>query len=178
MSSFTNFLNLFKWNAIEDREEEFNIDKALNENWDKIDVKLETHIKGVNKEVSDFKININKNLNDFEQRTNKTVQDLADSISSTQIFHKHKLTIMENVEQATEITLPCNYKVGQDVLDVFCNGERLLLSSNEEGVDGHYIEIGELNNVSNKIKMTTDWNLQIGDMLELIVRGEYVNDTE
>ena len=168
MSSFTNFLNLFKWNAIEDGEEEFNIDKALNENWDKIDTKLETHIKGVNKEVNDFKTEVNSGFDTFKQQTNKTVQDLADGISSTQVFHKHKLMITENVELGTEIILPCNYKVGQDVLDVVLNGEKLLLSSDEEGIDGHYIEIGELNSVSNKIKMTTDWNLKIED----------VNDTE
>lgn len=178
MSSFTNFLNLFKWNSIEDGEEEFDIDKALNDNWDKIDTKLETHIKGVNKEVSDFKTEVNNGFNTFKQQTNKTVQDLADGISSTQVFHKHKLVIAENIEQATEIELPCNYKVGQDVLDVFLNGERLILSSDEQGADGHYVEVGEANSISNKIKITTDWNLKIGDVLELIVRGEYVNDTE
>lgn len=199
MSSFTNFLNLFKWNAIEDGEEEFNIDKALNENWDKIDIKLETHIKGVNKEVSDFKTNIKETLNDFEtntnknvqdfktevnngintfqQQTNKKVQDLADSISSTQVFHRYKLVITEDTTIGAEILLPCNYKVGQDVLDVYLNGQKLSLSSNEAGIDGHYIEVGETDHISNKIKTTTDWNLEIGDILELVVRGEY-NDTD
>lgn len=178
MSSFTNFLNLFKWNAVEDGEEEFDIDKALNDNWDKIDTKLETHIKGVNKEVNDFKTEVKSGFDTFKQQTNNTVQDLADGISSTQVFHKYKLIITENIELEEGIILPCNYKVGQDVLDVFFNGERLLLSSNEEGTDGHYVEIGELNSISNKIKITTDWNLKIGDVLELIVRGEYANDTE
>ncbi len=100
MSSFTNFLNLFKWDAVEDGEEEFNIDKALNENWDKIDTKLEVHIKGVNKEVSDFKSSVNE-----------TVQNLTDSISSTQVFHRFKLIITESTELETGIALPCNYKV-------------------------------------------------------------------
>lgn len=40
MSSLSNFLKLFKWNAEEDGEEAFNIEKALNENWDKIDDKI------------------------------------------------------------------------------------------------------------------------------------------
>lgn len=39
MSLFTNFLNLFKWDVKTDGEEEFDIDKALNDNWDKIDAK-------------------------------------------------------------------------------------------------------------------------------------------
>lgn len=40
MSLFTNFLNLFKWDTQTDGEEEFDIDKALNGNWDKIDAKF------------------------------------------------------------------------------------------------------------------------------------------
>lgn len=37
MSSLTNFLKLFKWDTKTDGSEKFNIDKALNENWDKIE---------------------------------------------------------------------------------------------------------------------------------------------
>lgn len=37
MSIFTNFLNLFKWQPDIDGDEEFDIDTALNDNWDKID---------------------------------------------------------------------------------------------------------------------------------------------
>lgn len=40
MSVFTNLLNLFKWEPEKDGEEEFDIDKALNENWDKLDNKM------------------------------------------------------------------------------------------------------------------------------------------
>lgn len=40
MSSLSNFLKLFKWNTEEDGEEAFNIEKALNKNWDKIDDKI------------------------------------------------------------------------------------------------------------------------------------------
>lgn len=178
MSSFTNFLNLFKWDAVEDGEEEFDIDKALNDNWDKIDTKLETHIKGVNKEVSDFKTEVNDDFDTFKQQTNKTVQDLADGVSSTQVFHKYKLKITSTSIAGAEIELPCYYKVEQDVLDVFLNGERLILSSDEQGTDGHYREVGEENSISNKIRTTTDWNLKMGDSLELVVRGGYTNDTE
>lgn len=37
MSSLTNFLKLFKWDTKTDGSQKFNIDKALNENWDKIE---------------------------------------------------------------------------------------------------------------------------------------------
>ena len=45
MSVFTNLLNLFKWEPEKDGEEEFDIDKALNENWDKLYNKIDAHTK-------------------------------------------------------------------------------------------------------------------------------------
>ena len=47
MSSFTSFLKLFKWNPKTDGSEKFNIDKALNENLDKI----EANAKSVNNAI-------------------------------------------------------------------------------------------------------------------------------
>lgn len=85
-------------------------------------------------------------------------------------INKYKLKIISS-NIGKEITLPCNYKVGQDVLDVYWNGIKLLLSSDDIGTDGHYREIGNNNSISNKIKLTTDWNLEIEDVLELVVRG-------
>ena len=98
-----------------------------------------------------------------------TEKELADTIT-----HKYKLIISDT----EEILLPCFYKVGQNVLDVFLNGERLILSSNNAGTDGHYVEVGEINSISNRIDATTDWHFKEGDILELVVKGEYVNDTE
>lgn len=84
--------------------------------------------------------------------------------------YNYKLIIQDS---ESEIILPCKYEVGKHVLDVFLNGERLILSSDEAGTDGHYVEVGEANSVSNKIKITTDWSLQVGDVLGLVVRGDY-----
>ena len=70
----------------------------------------------------------------------------------------------------TEVTIPCYYKVGQAVIDVYLNGERLLLSSDASGTDGHYREVGTANSISNKIKTTTDWALETGDVLDFVVR--------
>lgn len=91
----------------------------------------------------------------------------------TDYISKYKLIITETTAAGTEITLPCYYAVGQDTLDVYLNGERLLLSSDNSGTDGHYREVGTSGSVSNKIKTTTDWNLESGDVLDLEVRGEY-----
>lgn len=93
-------------------------------------------------------------------------------IKEKQAF-KYTLEITEDKTAGQEITLPCYYKVGEEVLDVYLNGERLIKSSDDTGTDGHYLEIGDIGTISNKIKTTTDWNLEANDVLDLVVRGEY-----
>ena len=83
------------------------------------------------------------------------------------------LKINADTTEGQEITLPCYYKVGEEVLDVYLNGERLIKSSDDSGTDGHYREVGDSGSISNKIKTTTDWSLASGDVLDLVVRGEY-----
>lgn len=176
MSSYTNFLNLFKWNPQTDGDEEFDINKALNENWDKIDVKLEKYMSTMDTTISNFQKSITEQITTFQNSINKTVQDLADSISSTQAFHRYKLVINEDTENGAEVILPCNYKVGAEVLDVYLNGERLVKADSAD-TEGHYYEVGEKDSISNKIKITVDWKLEAEDLLDLSVRGEY-NDSE
>lgn len=198
MSKFTDFLNLFKWDPIEDADEEFDIDKALNDNWDKIDTKLKAYItdtdnnindfktsttnnienfkNDTNEEINNFKIEINSNIDTFKEETDETVQNLRDSISETQEFHKYILKITSTIEKGGVITLPFNYKVGSGCLDVYYMGELLTLSSDDAGTDGHYREVGETNAVSNQIKTTTDWEIPVGRYFDFVVRGEYSND--
>ena len=52
-------------------------------------------------------------------------------------------------------------------------GEKLILSSDDVGTDGHYREVGENNAVSNQIKLTTDWGCEVGEYFEFVVRGGY-----
>lgn len=101
MSSFTNFLNLFKWNSVEDGEEEFDIDKALNDNWDKIDAKLETHIKGVNKEVSDFKTEINTTVQDLTDDVSGKVDKITGKGLSTNDFTDDLKQKLEDIEEGS-----------------------------------------------------------------------------
>lgn len=182
MSKFTNFLNLFMWEPKIDAEEEFDIDKALNENWEKVDTKLENYMndmdsdietfkQDVEDEVTNFKQTTSQEISTFETNVNETVQDLQDSISSTQSFHSYSLEIDSDKTAGQEITIPCYYKVEAEVLDVYLNGERLIKSTDDAGTDGHYLEVGDTGSISNKIKTTTDWNLEQGDVLDLVVRG-------
>lgn len=114
--------------------------------------------------------NLNKMQSDLQGETNEKVNNLKPN--------KYILSITENTETGAEITIPCYYKVGQDVLDVYIEDERLIKSSDEAGTDGHYQEVGELDSISNKIKITTDWAVEAGMIFEFVVRGEYSNDTE
>lgn len=93
------------------------------------------------------------------------------------VTHKYKMILTDTIEAGAEITLPFYYKVGAGIMDVFFDGERLLLSSNTAGTNGHYQEIGETGSISNIIKITEDWSCKIGDYFEFVVRGEYTNDT-
>ncbi len=69
--------------------------------------------------------------------------------------------------------MPAYYKVGSGCLDVFYMGEKLLLSSNDAGTDGHYKESGEIDAISNQIKLTTDWGCDSGEFFEFVIRGLY-----
>ena len=101
------------------------------------------------------------------------IQDNAEEAISELEPHKYQLTITENKSAGEEIVIPCKYKVGSDVLDIYLNGERLAKSSDDAGTDGHYCEIGSNGSISNKIKSTSDWNLESNDTLEFTVRGEW-----
>lgn len=112
------------------------------------------------------KINFQNEVTKVNADTFNTFQN---NINETSYLYK----ITSSIPAGTEVTIPCYYKVGQGTLDVYLNGERLLLSSDATGTNGHYLEVGATNSISNKIKTTTDWSLVIGDVLNLIVRGDY-----
>ena len=101
------------------------------------------------------------------------IQDNAEEAIDEVTTYKYKLTITADKTAGEEIEIPCKYKVGADVLDVYLNGERLIKSSDDAGSDGHYCEIGTSGSISNKIKSTSDWNLESNDTLEFIVRGAW-----
>lgn len=92
--------------------------------------------------------------------------------------YHYRQAISTAITAGTAFTIPCNYKVGNNVLDVYLynsyGGEKLLLSSDNAGTDGSYVEVGTTGTTSNQIKTTTDWSLASGDILEFYVRGEYI----
>lgn len=92
------------------------------------------------------------------------------------VAHKYHLNISTAVTKGGVITLPFYYKVGTGCLDVYYMSELLRLSSDDAGTDGHYREVGESGSISNQIKTTADWGIEVGRYFDFVVRGEYSND--
>ncbi len=114
MSKFTDFLNLFKWDPVEDAEEEFNIEKSLNENWDKIDTKLKTYITTLQANKVDKEDGKNLSTNDY---TNKEKEKLNNIESNAQV------NLIEKIQ-----------KNGIDI-DIINKIVNLILTKNDVGLD-------------------------------------------
>ena len=104
--------------------------------------------------------------------------DLSENPSGGgQKTHKYKMSgsPMKEVLPGGKITLPCTYKVGAGVLDIYFNGELLILSADAAGSNGHYLEVGTTGSISNEIQLTNDWGTSSDYYLAIVVRGEYGN---
>lgn len=82
MSTFTKFLNLFKWQPDIDGDEEFDIEKSLNENWDKVDTKLETYMTDLTNDVENYKNDTDTQINNFTTDITNKVNELEGEVSS------------------------------------------------------------------------------------------------
>lgn len=89
--------------------------------------------------------------------------------------YKYRVVITEEVEALTEYELPCNYKVGDNSLEIFYNNE-LLIKEASEDMEANYREVGTAGNTSNKVVF--GWTLPIGSILNILVKGDYENETE
>ena len=106
------------------------------------------------------------NLNKLQTNVEKAITEVTPKST--------KMTISEDTAKGANVTLPVKYKVGTYCLDIFLNGEGLIACSTyDDNTTGHYSEVGDKNTVSNTIKLTSDWNLEKDDYLEIIVRGEW-----
>lgn len=87
--------------------------------------------------------------------------------SNFQKEQKSIVTTTATISENTDYTIPLNYKVGADVLDIYYMGEKLVKGT-------HYIEVGNTDSISNKIQFY-NWgqSVPIGRTIEFIVRGVY-----
>lgn len=129
----------------------------------------------MNKKVTELTQATEVNENDTLMivQNNESKQVKAKNI----LNHTYTLILSEDIATGGEITLPFYYKVGANVLQVYYMGQLLLLSSDDAGTDGHYRELGEVDSLSNKIKITTDWSAETGEYFKFVVKGVYEDDT-
>lgn len=135
-------------------------------------VEYEVHMPEYEGETPLSAENLNRVTEDVETEL-KSVSSKIDIAISDVTSKKATMHITADTAKGAVVTLPFKYFCGGDTLDVYLNGERLILSSDEAGTNGHYTEVGEVKSISNQIKITTDWNLEAGDYLEFVVKGEW-----
>lgn len=89
---------------------------------------------------------------------------LFDSIGSINVT---TVTTTSEIPQNTNYTIPLNYQVGNNSLEISYMGERLINGT-------HYIEVGNTGEVSNTIQFY-NWGQAVptGRTIEFIVRGVY-----
>lgn len=111
-----------------------------------------------------------------EDRIEISISDLISDIYSKDeanaVFEKkhnyYTMTMTEEVEAESEVEIPCNYIVGADNIDIFCEGEYLKCEKNADDI-ANWREVGEKGSISNKVQF--GFNLEVGDTFTFIVKG-------
>lgn len=104
---------------------------------------------------------------------NKLVLDVEElkkgKFSAVQI----KYTILESaIEDNSTITIPITYQVGNNSLEVYVLGERLVKVDGDK--DGHYTEVGTTGQTSNKIQLhNIGQSIPVGTVITYVVTGDY-----
>lgn len=136
---------------------------------------------GTNPFISEIPIASSTQLGGIKVGNNLSIEadGTLNASGGGQKTYKYKMSgsPMKEISPGGTITLPCNYKVGANVLDVYFNGELLVLSSDAAGSNGHYLEVGDTDSISNEIQLTSDWGTGTDYYLAIVVRGEYASPT-
>lgn len=136
---------------------------------------------GTNPFISEIPIASGTQLGGIKVGNNLSIEadGTLNASEGEQKTHKYKMlgSPMNEVLPGGKITLPCTYKVGAGVLDIYFNGELLILSADAAGSNGHYLEVGDTDSISNEIQLTSDWGTGTDYYLAIVVRGEYASPT-
>lgn len=74
--------------------------------------------------------------------------------------------------------MPFSYQAGNNsLLAGYLDEDLMLKKMRENDTRWNYCEVGQANEVSNKIKLADDANLKAGDKLTFYVRGVYSNES-
>ncbi len=143
-----------------------------------------TYYEGKKQEFETVKTNAVSSVNtakdtavsDINIAKTTAISDFNNNASGYEKKHyKYRVVITEEVEALTEYELPCNYKVGDNSLEIFYNNE-LLIKETSEDMEANYREVGETGTISNKVVF--GWNLPIGSILNILVKGDFEDEAE
>lgn len=103
------------------------------------------------------------NVNEIKEVVNEN----ADYI----VINSYIVTTETEIAENTDYEIPCYYKVGEDVLNIYYMGEKLIKNV-------HYKEVGESGIISNKIQFY-NWGQAVptNRTIEFVVRGVYTNES-
>lgn len=91
----------------------------------------------------------------------------ADNLNNMQTLQIAKVITSATIAENTNYTIPLNYRVGDNSLEVYYQGTKLIKGE-------HYIEVGAVGETSNIIQFY-DWGqaVPVDRLLEFRVKGDY-----
>lgn len=100
-------------------------------------------------------------------------QKLKPLISNQAKITRSVTITTEEIADNSTIDTPA-YQVGNNSLEVYVLGEKLILASSSTGSDGHYTEVGNTGSTSNQIKLANiGQSIPKGTPIEFIVYGTH-----
>lgn len=113
---------------------------------------IETAKEEANKSIDSTK---NSAITDFNKNKTEAIDEFnknADSYEKKHVFYR--LNVDEDLKSGSEIELETNYIVGNNSLEIFYCGERLV--KNTDTIEGSYEEVGNAGTLSTKVKILFD----------------------
>ena len=83
MSTYTQNLNLFKYDVVADRKAPYNIIECLNNNWDKLDVAYGDLTTSLNNAVSTMRLDLNRTKQEVQTQLEETEEEVRDCLKCT-----------------------------------------------------------------------------------------------
>mgnify|MGYP001047918233 CR=1 FL=1 len=172
MSLLTPFLKLFKWDTTNeiDLESEFNIDKSMNENWDKLDTKAQEHenkILDIEDSIEDIqnkdteqdkliqKLQSNMINESTEEATSLYVEDASDLPAVLSVKGNHYQEVKNSINELHLIDTPeTNLNNG---LSYKIEDETIILNGSVEST--YALVITTQSNIVDLVKAGEEWTL-------------------
>lgn len=100
MSIMTNKYGLFKYDTVNDGLQKFNINTALNDNWDKVETAINTAKSELNESINTVNTNLSAAISSGDSTTLGSAKSYTDSVAATTLTsaNNHADVVAENVK--------------------------------------------------------------------------------